>query len=248
MDYKGLLLCARYSSAPNFYGYCGPNENETLVGNLAAKDRYREIASILSEFETLYLYLRLISYENRVPDPFDQKVVEAYWIGNKLLNNVQNVDYGALLEERFAIEKKIGFKKYLLMRRKILGNKLYPHHSFHVFNVFKRTGHDPSFHTLETMNECRVGWGKIRMEIGGWKRENITVETQPLVMEKGKLKLGKPFMKNLKTDYRGKSFLKGLNPGDWVSFHWGFVCDRLTLVQVRNLQFYTQKSIDFYNT
>ena len=63
----------------------------------------------------------------------------------------------------------------------------------------------------------------------------------------GKLHLGRKTLKSLRVDYRGKIFLKELNVGDWVSFHWGFVCDLLTAEQVKNLEFYTQKAIDFYN-
>ena len=36
--------------------------------------------------------------------------------------------------------------------------------------------------------------------------------------------------------------------GDWVSYHWGFVCDKLSPSQVKNLEFYTNKAIEFYNS
>lgn len=245
MDHQGLLLCAKYSSAPNFFGYCGPDENETLVGDVSAQRSQKEISSILREFETLYLYLRLISYENNVADPFDRRVVEAYWVGNRLLDTIPNVDYDALLKERFSLEKKIGSQKYMGIRQKVLKSRLYPHHSFHVFNIFKRTGHDPSFHTLRTMDECRIGWGKVIEKRE--KAKNIVVETRPLEMENNLLRLGEPKPKTLHHDYRGKTLLTGVRKGDWVSFHWGFVCDTLTPIQLRNLRYYTQKSIEFYN-
>ncbi|MBI4226424.1 hypothetical protein HY612_04915, partial [Candidatus Roizmanbacteria bacterium] len=61
------------------------------------------------------------------------------------------------------------------------------------------------------------------------------------------LTLGKQTIRELKFDYKGKTFLKNLKVGDWVSFHWGFACDVLTTWQVRNLEFYTKKAIDFFN-
>ena len=67
-------------------------------------------------------------------------------------------------------------------------------------------------------------------------------------MKDKQLQLGKPILKELNADYKGKSFLKDIKIGDWVSFHWGFVCDVLTAQQVENLEFYTQRSIDFFNS
>src|SRR3989344_6361488 len=106
MDAKGLLLCARYSSAPNFFGYCGPPKNSTLLDHLREEIGDNEVENILSEFDTLYLNLRLISFENKIKDPFDFRVVEAYWVRNDLLNNINSKDYVALLSEKFNLEKK----------------------------------------------------------------------------------------------------------------------------------------------
>lgn len=53
------------------------------------------------QFEGADPYLELIARANRIADPLDRSVVEAYWIGNPLLDRV---DMGALhrsLEERF---------------------------------------------------------------------------------------------------------------------------------------------------
>lgn len=256
MDEQGLLMCAKYSVAPNFFGYCGPFKNSNLVDHLREQKADKEIISILSEFETLYLYLKLISTENKIADCFNKKVVEAYWIGNSLLKNTSNIDYASLLKERFEIEKKIGRGKTEKINAKILAYRFYPHHSFHVFNIFKRTGKDSSFHTLKTMDECRIGWGRIKSKVSpspfGLRRASksqkfILVEAKSLTINNNKLGFGKVVLKDVKVNYRGKSFIKDLQVGDLVSLHWGFVCDVLTENQIKNLQFYTQKSIDFFN-
>ncbi len=248
---KGLLLCARYSVAPNFFGYCGPDQNLNLVDHLKENVADKEVDIILSQFETLFSYLKLISKENDILDPFNPKVVEAYWVGNSLLNKVSNSDYVSLLSEKMTLTKKIGERTYNKIKMKVLDNKFYPHHSFHVFNIFKRTGNLVVNHTLETMDSCRIGWGRVekysndKFQISN--QSKIIVNTKPLKLIDKKLLLGKPVIKELKVDYKGKSFIKNLKSGDLVSFHWGFVCDVLSAQQVKNLEFYTQKAIDFYN-
>jgi len=89
------------------------------------------------------------------------------------------------------------------------------------------------------MDSCRISWGKII--------KNISVETKQLITENQKLMLSRPIIKDLKIDYKGRSFIKNLKVGDWVSFHWEYICDILTDQQVRNLEFYTQKAINYYN-
>ena len=93
MNKQGLLLCAKYSVAPNYFGYCGPDENKSLIDHLKEGIADREVKSILSEFETLYLNLTLIAKENKITDVFDRRVVEAYWVGNHLLQNISSRDY-----------------------------------------------------------------------------------------------------------------------------------------------------------
>ncbi|MBI3366735.1 hypothetical protein HY041_03855 [Candidatus Roizmanbacteria bacterium] len=243
MDKQGLLLCARYSVAPNFFGYCGPDENLNLIDHLKDNVADREVTSILSEFETLFQYLTFIATENKIKDPFNRNVVEAYWLGNPLLQKASNFDYLALLREKLDLEKKIGDKKFYHIKRKVLSSHFYPHHSFHVFNIFKRTGHDPSIHTLDTMDACRIGWGRIKK----LQLSNIIVETKSLEMKNKLLRFGYLKEKELQVNYKGKSFLRNLKIGNWVSFHWGFICDILTSQQIRNLTFYTQQAINFFN-
>lgn len=260
MDSRGLLLCARYSAAPNFFGYCGPDENRSLLQHLEEEKADREIQSILSEFESLYLNLNLIARENKIKNPFAAKVVEAYWIGNPLLNNIKNMDYVSLLKEKFVLEKKIGNEAFARLKYKFLNNKLLPHHSFHVFNIFKRTANITSTHTLQTMDDCRISFGRI-ISLGlnqisnlknqrlksKIKNELILVSAKPLIKVNNQLQFGRPTVKQLRIDYKGRKFIADLMIGDWVSFHWGFICDLLTAKQVKNLEFYTEKAIDFYN-
>lgn len=244
MNKQGLLLCAKYSAAPNFFGYCGPDKNASLVDHLYEHIADREVEVILSEFDTLYLNLSLIASENNITDVFDDKVVEAYWIGNNYLKHISVNNYVSLLKEKFRLPYKIGEGKFTGIKRKMYSYKLYPHHAFHVFNIFKRTGNDPSFHTLHTMDECRIGWGQVTQAINKFE---YSVRTVPLALEQGKLKFGEPADRNIHTDYRGKKIPVNLKIGDWVSFHWGRYCDTLRESQVRNLSHYTRQAVAYFN-
>ncbi|MDO8611010.1 MAG: DUF6390 family protein [bacterium] len=247
MNKQGLLLCARYSVAPNFFGYCGPDNNLNLVDHLKDNIVDKEISVILSQFDTLFSYLRLIAKDNNIKDNFDKQVVESYWIGNKLLENINKDHYSSLLIENFDLENKIGYEKSNKIISKIKSNHIYPHHSFHVFNIFKRTGHDPSFHTLNTMDQCRIGWGRIQIKSEKLKVKSLLVKTRQLVIKKNKLTFGELINKELRIDYKGKSFHDNFKVGDWVSYHWGFVCDVLTQNQVKYLKYFTEQSIKYFN-
>jgi len=269
MDKQGLLLCSRYSVAPNFFGYCGPDKNKSLIDHLKENVADKEVLHILKEFETLYPYLQLIAYANKIINPFDRRVVEAYWLGNSLLKNV-SVIYPSFLTEKLSLDKKINNKKMKGILKKVFSLPVLPHHSFHVFNIFKRTGKINVEHTLETMDQCRISCGQIidysvsqmsnvptspkgfdgqgKSQNHILKLKSIIIKSKPLMIIGKKLILGQKLTtKEVKIDYKGKSFIKDLKVGDWVSFHWGMVCDKLTLGQVKNLEHYTNEAISYYN-
>jgi len=40
---------------------------------------------------------------------------------------------------------------------------------------------------------------------------------------------------------------RDIAPGDWVSLHWDWVCDKLTQRQLRSLRMYTLRHLDMVN-
>ena len=240
-------MCARYSAAPNFFGYCGPNKSATLIDHLTDKAADNEVGTILSEFETLFPYLELIAKKNRLLDPYDSRVVEAYWLGNAFQKPVSEQEYSAFLKERLSIDKKIATAEFMDIRGAVDKAPFYPHHAFHVFNIFRRTGHNNSFHTINTMDECRIGWGSVENISIVNAKTILEVKYEPLQHENGILKFGKPASKILRTDYKDKEFIKNLTLGSNVSFHWGFVCDKISINQMLNAKHFTQKAVEFYN-
>jgi hypothetical protein len=249
----GLLTCSRYAFAPNFYQYCGPDKNKTLEDYLKASESDIGLKKILVDFETLYSYLKFIAWSNRINNPFDEKVVEAYWLGNGLLENIRIKDFYRFLQANFA--KKIP-KKILDLVYPRLDKGARVNHAFHVLSLWRRTGHVTIDHTLKTMDNCRIGWGKVvrhpEFISGSLKmlkqvqhdKKQLIVKTRPLIYQNNKLILGKPIEKEIIDQFNLSHFLK---PGDWVSYHWGFLCDKLILNQLKNLHAYTQLSIKLAN-
>ncbi len=245
MDSQGLLLCAKYAIAPNFFGYCGPDENKNLVDHLNYQQADQELRYLLKDFETLFPYLQLIARDNHIENPFDYRVVEAYWIGNSLLKNIKRYSWQSFFDEKLRLEKKLAPKVYQAIKSKINRLSFLPHHAFHVLNVFKTTGRELNIQIIRAMDQCRIGWGKVHSYKLAVRR--IRLETQQLAVSNQQLTINTPIIKEIRLDYHGKQFIRDLRVGDWVSFHWGMVCDRLTTGQIKNLEYYTQKAIDFYN-
>ena len=96
---------------------------------------------------------------------------------------------------------------------------------------------------MSTIDNCRVSWGKI-IEV---QPEHYVVKTNPLIMQDKKLKLGPPTDKKIISTIDEKTFIKKPKPGDWVSFHWNFICEKLNSKQVKNLKHYTNEAIKLAN-
>lgn len=228
-DYPGILTCARYSFAPNSYHYCGPDKSLDLGGYIGSGVADRGLGQILNRFETMYPYLKLIAGENNIHDPFDARVVEAYWIGNRLLAAVGTRPKMDHFIHPLGLGKKLP--------RKIIGKitselcRMLPTHTDYVLGIFIRTGHHTAPQTLSTMDQCRISWGEV---IGLTDRDDhgvaqVTVKVRPLRIRQDKLVLGQAEKRN----YRNPWLL--LKPGDLVTLHWGFVCDKVSPGTCRKL-------------
>lgn len=239
----GVLRCARYAFMPNKLHFCGPDKNRDLFYYAQGLEIDGGLNLILKEFQTLYPYLSFIARVNKIRDTFDERVVEAYWLGNNLLDNIDKKRLYEHLLDGVELKKKL---PRLLLRRVVdkipLGAK--PHHSFHVINVWKRTGSLDVYHTLNSMDLCRISWGKI--EKIDWP--NLKVRYQPLVSEENELKLGLSVSHDILAQINNSGFISEPRIGDWISFHWNFACEILNQTQVDNLKKYTEESIKLANS
>ena len=235
----GVLTCARYAFAPNYYRYCGPDSNRTIADYLKEGVSDLGLSAYLSEFAVLFPYLKLIAHENGIADPFDPRVVEAYWIGNSLLDRVGMRAFSEYLQYEQKLKKRLPAKKMKWIVEKIpKGAKI--HHSFHVFSIFTRTGHHAVEHTLDTMDNCRISSGEILQndQLSNSNFQTINVKTDKLIYEHRKLKLKQGVVREVALPVDG-DFTDMLQPGDWVTFHWGFVCEKINSAKAKRLETFT---------
>lgn len=238
----GILRCSRYAFGPNRLHYCGPDANREIFDYIKEKKQDPRLGNLMKGFATMYPYLKHIADASRIRDPFDEKVVEAYWLGNELLEKVGKKKFWRHLLEVQKIKKKIGGKSFEMLSEKIKTGAV-PHHSFHVLDIWKRTGNVEREHTMESMNKCRISWGIIR-EIDG---PFITIETEPLLYVGGKLVLGEPTQKKLARNLESTIEIDELKTGDAVSMHWNVICERITPENAQNLKKYTLRHIELAN-
>lgn len=219
---EGPLLFARYAYPPNALGYCGADESRTLLeyGHAGASDG--GLAELARTFEGAWPYLTLIAASNRIADPLDPRVVDAYWIGNELLDRVEPAALARHVEDRF--RGRIGRSWERVLDAVAAGIR--PHHTFHVFAVYPwlgllRTGAvDEPLHVLD---RCRITPALVT-SVG---RETARVLLRPLEWDGLALALGAWARREVRWRDDGLS-LAVPRPGDWVSLHWDFVCDRVT--------------------
>lgn len=234
----GLRLATSFGLAPNRLGYCGTQiskKQKILREFVYTGKKEQETRKIISGFEGAYNYYCLIARKNGIKDPLNKKVVEAYWIGNKLLEKVSGEDIKKMILKRFAVPGLLD-RAEAEERIKKISSKAKPHHSFHVFILGTVTG-KIDLNTTKLKDVCRVGWGKVlELENRGSKPKAI-VAYKPIVK-------GYKFGKEKKIEIRwDKKIIPELKIGDWVAFHWREVSMVLTGENIKNLEKYTLNSL-----
>jgi hypothetical protein len=239
----GALLFGRYAFPPNRLGYCGPDSAQELFEYVSSERADHGLVELERRFEGAYPYLCLIARANDIADPFDRRVVEAYWIGNACLERVDPASFFGSLEERF--KPRMGPSAFAWMTGKLeMGAK--PHHNFHVFDVYVRAGlmNDArAAIVLETMDSCRISWGKVVCADGA----DLVVKRAPLVLRAGKLSLGEPEIKRVLRQIDGHGFADEVQPSEFVSIHWNWTCEVLQPTALRRLQHSTRRAIALAN-
>lgn len=238
VSHAGMLLFIQYAFMPNRLDYCGTEDHDALFDYWNAGETDAGLAEILRTFTGALPYLTLIAHSNGITDPFDHHVVEAYWVGNALLDGVDVRRFLRSLTDRFDAHLQGKARAYLL--DKIPLGAL-PHHSFHVFDVYSRVGQRGR--PLELMEQCRVSWGQVTVV----EPTHFVIDAQPLVLQDGKLVLGPAAPRRVLRQVDDDSFTQHAAVGDWVSVHWNWACDVLTREQVQRLERYTQYHIRLAN-
>ena len=226
---NGAELFARYAYPPNQRGYCGPGDPDGLLAH-DSPEAVAEIARRARQFEGAWVYLELIAEAAGISDPLDARVVEAYWIGNELLDAVDSEWFGSRLRERFRGQPTGQWSGGI---PETLGD-VSPHHAFHVFAIYPwvallSRGNDIPRSVLDS---CRIRVGRVT-EIRG---DRAFVLVNPLTWDGVVLGLGAPQQTDVRWSESGRSLAPDVRAGDLVALHWDWICDRLSERQAAELR------------
>jgi hypothetical protein len=239
----GPVLFARYAFPPNSHGFCGPADSGAFFEYGVAGQDDGGLRALARQFAGAWPYLELIAGATGLPDPLDRRVVEAYWIGSPRLDQVGTRSVGDSMEDRF---RYLTGARFSSITEGVLAGGV-PHHSFAVFCIYPYTGlltdgrKAPS--ALTVLDRCRIRWGRVVAVQG----DQVVVESRPLTWDGRSLALGPPGTETVVQSVDGVGMAGGVQPGDWVSLHWEWVCDRLTEGQVGRLRAYTERHLAIVN-
>ncbi len=231
----GAELFARYAFPPNVLGYCGPDGQswaDTIEGDGDGGGAVAEATRVVQQFEGAWPYLEIIGGLAGL-DPLDERVVEAYWIGNDLIDGIDVLTWGNSIDERF--RGRAG-QAWTALSDTIPEGR--PNHAFHVFCVYPwvgllRSGH--ADHALEVIDRCRIRWGRVVTTQGA----DVIVESRHLTWDGTDLGLGEPGTETVQRTTGGPP----VRPGDLVSLHWHHLCDVIDDRQVARLRAETARHL-----
>ena len=179
----------------------------------------------------MHLYFELIAKANN-KEPFDAEVIEAYWIGNSLLENVpfKEIQKTILSFQKLGLPKSIAEKKAAGLPEEML-----PHHSMHVLYVnFISQKVKP---IVQNLSNCMVQWAKVTEA----NSNAISVKGFELVAELGELKLRE------KNKTVQNPFALELKARDAITVHWGNAIEKIPAQELKNLQKCTIKNLAAVN-
>jgi len=239
----GAQMFIRYAYPPNSLGYCGPPDSAAFFEYGASGTVDQGLVQLAQAFAGAWPYLELIAHATGIGDPLDRRVVEAYWVGNELLPDVGLAATASSMEERF--RPRVGRQFSGLLDGVLSGGV--PHHSFHVFGVYPWVGllrdDRKAPHALDVLDRCRIRWGRVEHVDG----DQVTVTSRPITWDGIALGFGEPRTERAQRSADGLGYLSALQPGDHVSLHWDWVCDRLTAQQLTMLRGYTLRQLKITN-
>jgi hydrogenase maturation factor len=241
MSLAGLRLAAIYGFTPCRLGFCGSgnNNNIKILEQFIKKDNSlsNKARQILIGFEAAYPYYQLIAKVNKIHDPFDLRVVEAYWVGNKLLDKVDKLNFSKMISTSF-IKPGLFSQAQAQPKIKKIPNKFYLHHSWHVLFIGSVTGR-VNF-TPKIVNLCVPLLARVKKT-----GEKALVLCRVLKkIKKNKWQLSDWIEKKVIHD---TNFINSLKTGDMVVLHWGRVCQKIKSEQADFLANILVKNIKSFN-
>lgn len=240
----GEAMFARYAYPPNELGYCGSGDGRDLLEFADSRpDRSTGALDMVERartFDGAWPYLQYLAAVSGAGSVMDQRVVEAYWIGNDLLTGGDPESFATAVRTAFAGQR--GTDLDALHARPVP----VAHHSFHVFSVYpwvgvlRRTGAPQA---LQVLNRCRIRWGQVEAV----DETEFQVRSRPLSWDGATLSLGDPAVERARHSADGRSLTATVREGDWVALHWDWVCDRLSAGQLTALRTFTDRQLAITN-
>ena len=245
MNKNGILFHAKHAYMPNVLGYCGPEERGRILKGIEEGKAGDDLVTTLKEFEAAYPFLKLIA-RNNGKEAFDYSVPEAYWIGNSLLERVPASDFHGFAQREL---KGMGNERARTVLKGLHGPAL-PHHSFYVMSTYAVAGsgngpdltNEASKKIAALIDSCRISWGTVA-EVGS---EDLRVKLKPIVIDDGRLALGRPVLRRVKYNADVNPF-GAVNRGDIVSIHWNYACEVLSPRQAKNISRFTEVDLSLVN-
>ena len=226
-----------------------PRTQDAEPANLDARTRTlvadidHGLRDLAARFEGAYPYLELIARAHGISDVMDRSVVDAYWIGNALSDQV---DPGLMLQSMDArFRAQLSPEAWRWLEGKPQAGAR-PTHAFHVFDVFPRVGlmrGGAVTDAIKLMDSCRIRWGRV-LEVKG---EQLVVNAVPLGLTEGKLVLGEARPQTVRRWLDGTGFVSDVEVGDVVSLHWDWACEVLSPTRLDALQRRTAHQLGLAN-
>lgn len=232
---KGVDLAARYAFSPNRRGYCGTNSFHRIMRSyIRKKAGLAVLRRHLRRFNAHYAYLSLIARENTC-GPFDPAVVNSFWIGNGLLENVNHASLHDFIKNELFPKETPRAKKLA----KNLPEGILPHHSFNALYInFLSNRVEKS---VKNYDLCCVTPAEI-ISVSG---KNALVKRWAIGWEHGYIM--KPKIDCVCLEQDGIRLIGKVKKNDTVSVHWDLAVARLGPKDCSALKKYTQINIDAVN-
>ncbi len=222
---SGAIRFARFAFRPNALGYCGGQAPGELFDRVLAGADDPDLQRLCGEFAGARPYLELLAQIPSARGPLDPEVVEAYWVGGPLLQDLDPGLFRTDLERRVRPRARADDWRWLAGKP---AEGAVPHHAFHVLEIYPRlglTGDGSRDAIVSTMERCLVRPARVTARDG----DELLVMARPLVLVDGALRFGDERPERILAAIDGRGFVDDAQPGDWIAVHWGWACDVLTL-------------------
>ncbi|HNQ31381.1 MAG TPA: DUF6390 family protein [Candidatus Woesebacteria bacterium] len=233
MDTRALALASRFAYSPNARGYCGRSSAQKAFIHCIKNGECDGVVAELSHFIVLHPYLLTIAQAVGA-SPFDYEVIEAYWLGNNLLNKITSADYELLLN---AFETQ-GVAPWLIAQlRTRWPSHFIPTHLFQVLHVGVGQASGSVPFDIHSINECAVRWAQVEKITS---TGDVSVRSARIMQKGGAYILKEDYEEKLKRD---ACALTTPVAGSWVALHWGHIVKILRDEELANLTLWTKQTL-----